>query len=92
MTCVPSPKFATEGLDDEDIPQNPLAKELAAYERDGAAYGSEEGATMRDVKKEEGGLYGVLGIILALILVNGQVIGDGRPTANVRLFHWSHTD
>lgn len=78
MTTVPDPAFATAGPDEDDIPQNPLARELAAYERDGAVYGEEQGATMRDTKKEEGGLYGVLGIILALILVNGQVIGDGE--------------
>lgn len=36
---------------------------------------------MRDVKREEGALYGVLGTVLALILVNGKVLGDGALSA-----------
>lgn len=32
---------------------------------------------MRDVKREEGAAYGVLGVVLALILVNGKVLADG---------------
>jgi len=38
----------------------------------------EEGGVMRDAKREEGAAYGVLGTILALILVNGKVLGDGQ--------------
>lgn len=37
-----------------------------------------EGGVMRDAKREEGSAYGVLGTILALILVNGKVLGDGE--------------
>lgn len=38
----------------------------------------EQGAVLRDVKREEGALYGILGVVLALILVNGKVLGDGE--------------
>lgn len=35
----------------------------------------------RDVKREEGGAYGVLGVILGLILVSGKVLGEGAPSS-----------
>ncbi|KAK4700416.1 hypothetical protein P7C70_g5830, partial [Phenoliferia sp. Uapishka_3] len=38
---------------------------------------AEEGYA-RDVKKEEGGAYGVIGVILALILVSGKVLGEDQ--------------
>lgn len=58
-----------------------LRAELAAWEADGDEDDDEEdqdGAVMRDVKREEGEMYGLLGIVLALILVNGKVLGDGE--------------
>lgn len=33
---------------------------------------------MRDIQKEDGGAYGLLGVILGLILVSGKVLGDGE--------------
>lgn len=38
----------------------------------------EEDGVMRDYKREEGGSYGLLGVILGLILVNSKVLGDGQ--------------
>ncbi|KWU44388.1 hypothetical protein RHOSPDRAFT_33949 [Rhodotorula sp. JG-1b] len=38
----------------------------------------EQGSVLRDVKREEGALYGILGVVLALILVNGKVLGDDQ--------------
>lgn len=78
MVAVAHPAFATEMDDEDDVPNNQLAKSLAAYAQDVEVYEEEEGAPMRDYKKEEGAVYGILGIILALILVNGQVMGDGE--------------
>lgn len=45
-------------------------------EEEGA--GRKKGAPMRDVKREEGGPYGLMGVILGLVLVNGKVLGDGE--------------
>jgi len=48
-------------------------------ENDGDDIEKLDGAgVMRDAKREEGAAYGVLGTILALILVNGKVLGDGE--------------
>ncbi|GAA5830667.1 hypothetical protein JCM5353_007579 [Sporobolomyces roseus] len=44
----------------------------------------EEGGVMRDAKREEGAAYGVLGTILALILVNGKVLGDDQLISYLR--------
>ncbi|GAA5909197.1 MAGE domain-containing protein [Sporobolomyces salmoneus] len=44
----------------------------------------EEGGVMRDAKREEGASYGVLGTILALILVNGRVLGDDQLISYLR--------
>lgn len=66
---------------DEDLAAtSKLARELAQWEADGEQLpgaGETKGAPMRDVKREEGGLYGLLGVILGLILVNSKVLGDG---------------
>ncbi|GAA5871565.1 hypothetical protein JCM16303_000794 [Sporobolomyces ruberrimus] len=43
-----------------------------------------EGGVMRDAKREEGSAYGVLGTILALILVNGKVLGDDQLISYLR--------
>ncbi|GAA6044175.1 hypothetical protein JCM8097_007220 [Rhodosporidiobolus ruineniae] len=71
-----------------------LKAELAAWERDGeglADEGSEdedgEGearGVLRDVKREEGAAYGILGVVLALILVNGKVLGDDQLISYLR--------
>ncbi|GAA5823493.1 hypothetical protein JCM3770_004477 [Rhodotorula araucariae] len=65
-----------------------LRAELAAWEADGDALPDEDGgvdaAVMRDVKGEEGATYGVLGVILALILVNGKVLGDDQLISYLR--------
>ncbi|TNY22182.1 MAGE family-domain-containing protein [Rhodotorula diobovata] len=69
-----------------------LRADLAAWYADGEALPDEEGddevetaaAVMRDVKREEGALYGVLGTVLALILVNGKVLGDDQLISYLR--------
>ncbi|BGP09105.1 hypothetical protein OF846_003262 [Rhodotorula toruloides] len=64
-----------------------LRAELAAWEADGDEDDDEEdqdGAVMRDVKREEGEMYGLLGIVLALILVNGKVLGDDQLISYLR--------
>ncbi|KAI5475965.1 MAGE family protein [Pseudohyphozyma bogoriensis] len=51
-------------------------------------WNAEEGY-VRDVKKEEGAAYGILGVVLALILVNGKVLGDDQLVSylkRLRLF------
>ncbi|BGP56297.1 hypothetical protein JCM8202v2_003912 [Rhodotorula sphaerocarpa] len=65
-----------------------LRSELVQWARDGDGGDDEdedeegergvEAAVMRDVKREEGALYGILGVVLALILVNGRVLGDDQ--------------
>jgi len=52
----------------------------------------EEGGVMRDAKREEGAAYGVLGTILALILVNGRVLGDGEFHKSSLFTHCSCTE
>ncbi|GAA5935553.1 MAGE domain-containing protein [Sporobolomyces koalae] len=42
------------------------------------------GGVMRDAKREEGAAYGVLGTILALILVNGKALGDDQLISYLR--------
>ncbi|GJN91445.1 hypothetical protein Rhopal_004468-T1 [Rhodotorula paludigena] len=71
--------------------QKGLRAELAAWEADEATTlpgdGEDEGveaAVMRDVKREEGAVYGVLGVVLALILVNGKVLGDDQLISYLR--------
>ncbi|GAA5881731.1 hypothetical protein JCM3774_005971 [Rhodotorula dairenensis] len=56
-----------------------LRAELAQWnaDADSGEHGN-QGAVMRDVKREEGALYGILGVVLALILVNGKVLGDDQ--------------
>ncbi|GAA5914152.1 hypothetical protein JCM6882_004940 [Rhodosporidiobolus microsporus] len=73
-----------------------LADALAAYEADedllpgdvggenGAVDEGEEAGVMRDVKREEGAAYGVLGVVLALILVNGKVLADDQLISYLR--------
>lgn len=71
--------------DEQFASSSSLARELANWEEDGEDVpgaddvddGDAQGGLMRDYKREEGGAYGVLGVILALILVNGKVLGDG---------------
>lgn len=48
---------------------------------------NEEDGVMRDYKREEGGSYGLLGVILGLILVNSKVIGDGQSYLFLSLNH-----
>ncbi|GAA5867356.1 hypothetical protein JCM8547_003319 [Rhodosporidiobolus lusitaniae] len=65
-----------------------LRDELASWEEDGEnlsdvdldGEGEEEGkgGVMRDSKREEGASYGILGVVLALILVNGKVLADDQ--------------
>ena len=43
---------------------------------------AEEGYA-RDVKREEGGAYGVLGVILGLILVSGKTLGEGASYSSL---------
>lgn len=38
----------------------------------------EKPATLVDHSQDEAGVYGLLGVVLALILVNGKVLGDGE--------------
>ncbi|BGP25566.1 hypothetical protein JCM10295v2_004494 [Rhodotorula toruloides] len=64
-----------------------LRAELAAWEADGDDDDDEDdqdGAVMRDVKREEGEVYALLGIVLALILVNGKVLGDDQLISYLR--------
>ncbi|BGP49261.1 hypothetical protein JCM10450v2_005144 [Rhodotorula kratochvilovae] len=65
-----------------------LRGELAAWEADSTALPDEDdgvdAAVMRDVKREEGATYGVLGVVLALILVNGKVLGDDQLISYLR--------
>ncbi|GAA5889471.1 hypothetical protein JCM5296_006372 [Sporobolomyces johnsonii] len=70
----------------EDASRKSLRHELAAWEADEEALVSpaEEGGVLRDAKREEGGAYGVLGVILALILVNGKVLGDDQLISFLR--------
>ncbi|GAA6064509.1 hypothetical protein JCM10212_004870 [Sporobolomyces blumeae] len=50
-------------------------------EEEGAELG---GGVMRDAKREEGPAYGILGVVLALILVNGKVLGDDQLVSYLR--------
>ncbi|GAA5935922.1 hypothetical protein JCM1841_006592 [Sporobolomyces salmonicolor] len=82
-----SPNFSTPlttGF--EDASRKSLRRELAAWEADEEALSSsvEDGGVLRDAKREEGGAYGVLGVILALILVNGKVLGDDQLISFLR--------
>ncbi|GAA5835001.1 hypothetical protein JCM11251_000134 [Rhodosporidiobolus azoricus] len=69
-----------------------IESSLAAFEADeellpGDAEAVDEGveaSVMRDVKREEGAAYGVLGVILALILVNGKVLADDQLISYLR--------
>ncbi|GAA5968358.1 hypothetical protein JCM3765_002915 [Sporobolomyces pararoseus] len=49
------------------------------------------GGVMRDAKREEGAAYGVLGTILALILVNGRVLGDDQLISYLRRLNLTPT-
>ncbi|GAA5856838.1 hypothetical protein JCM9279_000847 [Rhodotorula babjevae] len=86
------PSFAASVPDDASTSgKKSLRAELAAWQADGeplpgaddAAEGL-EAAVMRDVKREESALYGVLGVVLALILVNGKVLGDDQLISYLR--------
>lgn len=59
-----------------------LRRVLSEWNADGDGDDDDEGTTagavLRDIKREEGALYGILGVVLALILVNGKVLGDGE--------------
>ncbi|GAA5956022.1 hypothetical protein JCM21900_002647 [Sporobolomyces salmonicolor] len=82
-----SPNFSTPlNTGFEDASRKSLRRELAAWEADEEALSSavEEGGVLRDAKREEGGAYGVLGVILALILVNGKVLGDDQLISFLR--------
>jgi hypothetical protein len=58
-----------------------LRRVLSEWHADGDGDADDDGtagAVLRDNKREEGALYGILGVVLALILVNGKVLGDGE--------------
>lgn len=84
----PDLSFATGGADQEVQDQGgsshsskkkSLRRVLSEWNADGDDdSGKEAGAVLRDIKREEGALYGILGVVLALILVNGKVLGDGE--------------
>ena len=40
---------------------------------------NEKPSTLKDHSQDETGVYGLLGVVLALILVDGKVLGDGKP-------------
>ncbi|KDE07681.1 hypothetical protein, variant [Microbotryum lychnidis-dioicae p1A1 Lamole] len=80
---------------DEDLAESSaLARELINYaedDDDGDLSGlhtkqraEAKGGYIRDVKREEGAAYGILGVILALILVNGKVLGDDQLITYLR--------
>ncbi|SCV69945.1 BQ2448_1339 [Microbotryum intermedium] len=80
---------------DEDLAESSaLARELVNYaedDDDGDLSGlhrtqraEAKGGYIRDVKREEGAAYGILGVILALILVNGKVLGDDQLITYLR--------
>ncbi|KAK4054115.1 hypothetical protein OIV83_001140 [Microbotryomycetes sp. JL201] len=54
--------------------------ELADWHEDGDLLPTDRPGTapVRDVKREEGAAYGILGVVLALCLVNGKSISDGE--------------
>ncbi|SCZ89938.1 BZ3500_MvSof-1268-A1-R1_Chr9g10647 [Microbotryum saponariae] len=78
----------SSSVDDDLAESSALARELINYaedDDDGDLSGlhtkqraEAKGGYIRDVKREEGAAYGILGVILALILVNGKVLGDGQ--------------
>lgn len=49
-----------------------MTKELRIWE--------EDVGTARDTKREGAGAYGILGIILGIILVNGKILTDGQSS------------
>ncbi|KAG0655147.1 hypothetical protein C6P46_001139 [Rhodotorula mucilaginosa] len=58
-----------------------LRRVLSEWHADGDGDADDDGtagAVLRDNKREEGALYGILGVVLALILVNGKVLGDDQ--------------
>ncbi|GAA6005819.1 hypothetical protein JCM10207_007240 [Rhodosporidiobolus poonsookiae] len=93
-TSQPSPSFVAPVTFEN--PKKGLQQELADWEADEAllpgderALGMEvgeevEAGVMRDVKREEGAAYGVLGVVLALILVNGKVLADDQLISHLR--------
>jgi len=53
--------------------------------RDFNEWQAEKPATLMDHRQDETGTYGLLGVVLALILVNGKVLTDGEQPGPVRL-------
>ncbi|GAA5942687.1 hypothetical protein JCM3775_003678, partial [Rhodotorula graminis] len=85
------PELAASTSDDASTSgKKSLRAELAAWQADSEPVPGDddaeglEAAVMRDVKREEGALYGVLGVVLALILVNGKVLGDDQLISYLR--------
>ncbi|GAA5844158.1 hypothetical protein JCM3766R1_003275 [Sporobolomyces carnicolor] len=62
----------------EEAPLKSSKNDAASDDDDEEDDDEAEGGVMRDAKREEGAAYGVLGTILALILVNGRVLGDDQ--------------
>ncbi|BGP17323.1 hypothetical protein JCM10213_009072 [Rhodosporidiobolus nylandii] len=91
-TTSPSTSFASTPIEASTSGRKSLRSELVQWEQDeellpgDAADSDEEGemGVMRDVKREEGAAYGVLGVVLALILVNNKVLADDQLISLLR--------
>ena len=69
-TSFIAPSLVVEAEKAAEGTESSLAKEIRVWEQDvGAA---------RDMKREGGAAYGILGIILGIILVNGKILTDGQ--------------
>lgn len=64
---------------EDDVPDAPGTQALLQFHE----WNTEEGYA-RDVKKEEAGAYGLLGVILGLILTSGKVLGEGASPFPLR--------
>ncbi|KAK4054333.1 hypothetical protein OIO90_003566 [Microbotryomycetes sp. JL221] len=82
--------LSTDGdQQDEDVhtrQYQPWRRELTDWQADGDLLSGEQANTapVRDIKREEGASYGILGVILALILVNGKQINDDQLVTYLR--------
>ncbi|GAA5981441.1 hypothetical protein JCM11641_004764 [Rhodosporidiobolus odoratus] len=87
-TTTASPSFATPATYSREQRKKSTKNELLDYEQDEELLpdesDEEEMGVMRDVKREEGAAYGILGVVLALILVNGKVLADDQLISLLR--------
>ncbi|KAL8276442.1 hypothetical protein RQP46_011144 [Phenoliferia psychrophenolica] len=86
-STLPLPRIRALATQDDDLLPH-QGELLEAPDNDAQAialheFRREEGYA-RDIKREEGGAYGVLGVILGLILVSGKVLGEDQLVVYLR--------